>query len=59
MLDVDKFLVSSDKMLHLPDLNIAIVKEFMKSRIAGELDEELANKGKEAYKLIKKMILEL
>ena len=59
LLDVDKFLVSSNKMLHLPDLNIAKVKEFMQSRNAEKLDVELANKGKETYKLIKKLILEL
>ena len=59
LLDVDKFLVSADKMLHLPDLNIAKVKEFMSSKNTGNLDVELANKGKETYKLIKKLILEL
>ena len=59
LLDVDKYLVSADKMLHLPNLHIAKVKEFMSSKSTGNLDVELANKGKEAYKLIKKMILEL
>ena len=46
-------------MLHLPDLNIEKVKEFMSSKNTGNLDVELANKGKETYKLIKKLILEL
>jgi predicted glycosyltransferase len=59
LLDVDKFLVSADKMLYLPDLKITKVKEFMQSKNAGKLDVELANKGKGTYKLIKKMILEL
>lgn len=59
LLDVDKYLVNADKMLHLPNLNITKVKEFMSSKSTGILDVELANKGKETYELIKKMILEL
>lgn len=59
LLDVDKFLISANKMLHLPCLNIAKVKEFMQFKNKENLDVELSNKGKEAYKQIKKMILEL
>ena len=59
LLDVDRFLVSSNKMVHLPHLNIDKVTDFIESRIDGHLDIELANKGKRAYNLIKEVILGL
>ena len=59
LLDVDKYLVSRNKMLHLPKLDIGKVKEFMQSRNTEKLDVELSEKGKKSYDLIKKTILEI
>ena len=59
ILDVDKYLVSADKMLYLPNLNTDKVKEFMQSKNTKKLDKELSEKGKKSYDLIKKIILDI
>ena len=59
LLSVDKYLVSRNKMLHLPQLDVLEVEKFLKSKGSQLLDPELSEKGKETYKLIKKLILQL
>ena len=59
LLAVDKYLVSRNKMLHLPQLDVLDVEKFIKSKDSYFLDLELSEKGKETYKLIKKLILQL
>jgi hypothetical protein len=57
LLDVDKFLIKKGAMIHKTDLDSEFVKKYLESMSKREPDISLLRKGKEAYELIVKTLL--
>lgn len=58
LLDVDKFLMEKGFMVHETNLDAQFVIRFFESREKRPPDRELLMKGREAYELIKSIVLE-
>jgi len=57
LLDVDKYLIEKGCRIHKKDLDVAFVLDFMEQIDKRPPDNELLQKGKAAYQLIKNTIL--
>lgn len=57
LLDVDNFLIEKESMIHKKKLDAEFVVNFLEDRGKRPPDKELLDKGKEAYELIKKTLL--
>ena len=57
LLDVDNFLIEKGSMIHKKKLDAEFVVNFLEDRSKRPPDKELLDKGKEAYELIKKTLL--
>ncbi len=57
LLDVDEFLIRKGAMVHKMDLDSYFVTDFLKKNEKKFPDKQLLDKGKEAYELIKKTLL--
>ena len=58
LLDVDKYLIEKGCMIHKKDLDTGFILDFMEQISKRSPDNELLQKGKEAYQLIKSTVLE-
>jgi uncharacterized protein len=58
LLDVDKYLISKNMMIHNPDLTGEFIESILLKINHKEANQELLEKGRQAYKLIKQMITE-
>lgn len=58
LLDVDRFLISRGCMVHEPNPTAAFVADFLKGTEKRTPQEEILEKGHEAYMLIKSVLLE-
>ena len=59
LLDVDKYLIDKGYMIHKKNLDAEFVLNFLESMDKKPPDKELLQKGKEAYELIKSVLLDL
>jgi len=57
LLDVDKYLIKKGLMVHKRDLSPEFVVELLKKGDRKEPEREMLKKGKEAYELIKSVLL--
>ncbi|MGP8331671.1 MAG: DUF354 domain-containing protein [Methanosarcinaceae archaeon] len=57
LLDVDNFLIKKGFMIHEKKLDAEFVVNFLEDRSKRQPDKKLLDKGKEAYELIKKTLL--
>ena len=57
LLDVDRYLISIDQMLHKPDLDAVFALHYLESCTGRTANRELLAKGQEAYQLIKSVLL--
>ena len=59
LLDVDKYLIDKGYMIHKRNLDAEFVLNFLERMDKKSPDKELLQKGKEAYELIKSVLLDL
>ena len=57
LLDVDKYLIENNMMIHVPDLTGKIAFEYLESMNKKEPNKELLRKGEETYNLIKNLLI--
>ncbi|MEA3286492.1 MAG: DUF354 domain-containing protein, partial [Candidatus Marinimicrobia bacterium] len=57
LLDVDKYLISIDQMIHRPDLDADFALEYLKNCVQKPPSKELLTKGQQAYEMIKSILL--
>ncbi len=57
LLDVDRYLIDHGMMIHEPNLSGQFALEYLESMEKKEADQELLEKGKETYMLIKKLLI--
>ncbi len=57
LLDVDRYLISIDQMLHKPNLDAGFALDYLESCTRRTTNRELLAKGQEAYQLIKSVLL--
>ena len=57
LLDVDEYLIHKGAMIHKMELDAGFVRDFLKKSEKGSPDKQLLEKGREAYELIKKTLL--
>jgi predicted glycosyltransferase len=58
LLDVDKYLIGKNMMIHKPDLSGQFVMGYLKKCEQQEPNNEILSKGKEAYHLIRNLLLQ-
>jgi len=59
LLDVDKYLIKNDRMIHELDINADFVREFINNSVRNKASYSILEKGKLAFDMIKKTILEI
>jgi predicted glycosyltransferase len=57
LLDVDKYLIAEELMIHKPELTFADIEKIIACKGSQSLNMKLVNKGKEAYQFFKQEIL--
>ncbi len=57
LLDVDKYLIKNNMMIHEPNLSGRFVLEYLESMEKKDPNKELLQKGKETYMLIKNLLI--
>jgi len=59
LLEVDRYLIKKQCMTHKPDIDAEFVKQFIQTNRRRAPDQALLVKGREAYRLIKRTLLEI
>ena len=57
LLDVDRYLIKNNMMIHEPNLSGNVALEYLENMEKKEANQELLQKGKETYMLIKKLLV--